>query len=294
MSVSLEQPLTTRADVLWPAPRHVYWLSMALALVAATSAALTFFVPGILTGPAGTNGNARGTALVMLVAAVPVLLISMSLTARGSWRAPVVWLGALGYLLYNGFLLLFLTPFNSLFLLYVATFSLCLFAIAGLVRVIDAPTLAARFRGIPRRGLALYVWTIVFLNLLAWLRTIVPALGADDPSSFMEGSGVVTNPIFVQDMVFWFPMAALGAWWLWNGRPWGVPVVGAWLVYGLLESIGVATDQWFGYRADPDTTFATMGGMWLFIALAVIGLIPLYFFFRANRARKMGPEPRRQ
>jgi hypothetical protein len=294
MSVSLEQPLTTRAEVLRPAPRHVYWLSMALALVAATSAALTFFVPGILTGPSVTNGNARGTALVMLVAAVPVLLISMSLTARGSWRAPVVWLGALGYLLYNGFLLLFLTPFNSLFLLYVATFSLCLFAIAALVRVIDAPALAARFRGIPSRGLALYVWTIVFLNLLTWLRTIVPALGADDPPSFMDGSGVVTNPIFVQDLVFWFPMAALGAWWLWKGRPWGVPVVGAWLVYGLLESIGVATDQWFGYRANPDTTFATVGGMWLFIALGAIGLIPLYFFFRADRARKMSPEPRGQ
>ena len=37
--------------------------------------------------------------------------------------------------------------------------------------------------------------TIVFVNVLVWLRGIVPALGADYPPSFMDGTGVATNPI---------------------------------------------------------------------------------------------------
>ena len=78
-------------------------------------------------------------------------------------------------------------------------------------------------------------------------------------------------------------MAALVAWWLWNRRPLGIVLVGAWLVYGLMESIGVAVDQWFGHRADPASSFATEAGMVLFAVLAVIGLIPLYFFYRKNQ-----------
>jgi hypothetical protein len=283
MSISLEKTRAPEAEVMRPSPRHVYWLSISLAVVSAVSTALTFFISGILTGPAVTNGNARGTALVMLVLAVPSLLISMRMTVNGSSRAPLVWLGSIGYLLYNSFLLLFLTPFNSLFLLYVAMFSLCLFSIAALLRVIDASALAARLPGLPVRGLAWYMWTIVFVNVLVWLRGIVPALGADYPPSFMDGTGVATNPIYIQDLAFWLPMAALAAWWLWNRRPLGIVLVGAWLVYGLMESIGVAVDQWFGHHADPASSFATEAGMVLFAVLAVIGLIPLYFFYRKNQ-----------
>lgn len=283
MSISLKQARSLDAAVPPLAPRHVYGLSIALAVVAAVATALTFFVPEILTGPAVTNGSARGTALVMLVAAIPALLISIRMTAGGSWRAPLVWLGSLGYLLYNSFLLLFLTPFNSLFLLYVATFSLSLFSICALLRVFDVRAIAERFGGIPVRGLAIYVWTVVFLNVVAWMRVIVPALGAEDPTSFMNGTEVATNPIYIQDLAFWLPLAAVAAWWLWNRRPWGILITGAWLVYGVMESVGVAVDQWFGHRADPDSSFASEAGILMFAILAVIGLIPLYIYLRGTR-----------
>ena len=64
---------------------HVYVLSLALAVIAAAASALTFFVPGILLGPAVSNGNARGTALVILLLAIPVLLLAIWLERRGSW-----------------------------------------------------------------------------------------------------------------------------------------------------------------------------------------------------------------
>src|SRR3954453_17808233 len=75
--------------------RAPYVLSAALVLVAAVASALTFFAHGILRGPAVMNGSARGTALVVLLVAVPVLSLSMAAAARGSVRAPVVWLGGL-------------------------------------------------------------------------------------------------------------------------------------------------------------------------------------------------------
>jgi len=278
-------------------PRLVTWLAVAAVVANAAATIPTFFVPDILTGPAVTNGNARGTALVMLAVAIPVLVISGWFVRRGSWRALVIAIGALAYLAYNDVLLLFLTPFNPLFLIYVAAFSTTFWALAAGLPAIDPAVVADQRPRLPARGLALYAWVIVVLNTLIWLRTIVPAMLADDPTSFLDGTGVATNAIFVQDLAFWLPAAAVIGWLAWNRRPIGVLLIGAWLVYGLLESIGVAVDQWFGTAADPGSPHASIAAVQLFAVLAVIGLVPLWFFLRRESpavtsiSRRTSPTP---
>ncbi len=268
--------------------RAPYAISTALAVAAALAAGLTFFVPDVLTGPAVTTGNARGTALVMMVLAVPVLVASMVMAARGSWRGHVTWLGIVAYLTYNGFLLIFGTPLNSLFLLYVATLSFGIFGLGTLVAAMEPHSISRRLDGLPARGLSIYVWTIVGLNVLVWLRGIIPTIGAADPTSVLAGTGLTTNPTWAQDLAFWLPMAATAGWWLWRRRTWGYVLVGAWLVYGLMESIGVSVDQVFGHNADPSTPHATIGGAVLFGVLALINLIPLYVYFRRRPKRQLG------
>ena len=71
-------------------------LSALLVPVAGTAAAIGLFNPGIYRDAAMTAGNARGTALVILAVALPAVAVSLVLTARGSLRAQIVWLGALG------------------------------------------------------------------------------------------------------------------------------------------------------------------------------------------------------
>ena len=265
-------------------PRHVYALSMILAMIGGVTAALTFFLPGVLTGPPVTNGNARGTALVMLALAMPVLLFSIWWERRGSWRARFLWLGSLFYLGYNAFLLLFLTPFNSLFLPYVATQSLALFSIFALVHAERGFPHATQMDRIPVRGLAVFVWTIVGLNTFAWLQVVVPAVFSDDPTSFLDGLGVATNAIYVQDLVVWLPLMALASWWMWNRRPLGVLLTGSWLAFGFLEGIGIAVDQWFGHRADPASPHASFEVIPIMVGLAIVNLIGLYFYLRRQSA----------
>jgi hypothetical protein len=262
-------------------PRHVYVLSMALAVVAAITAAATYFIPDILLGPPVTNGNARGTALVMMSLAVPVLLISIAFAARGSWRAMYFWMGSVFYVAYNAFLLLFLTPFNRLFLLNVATASLALFAGMSLFLAFDTHLLLGQMRKPPFRGLAVFVWVIVAFNAVAWLAEIVPALLADDPLTLVEGTGVATNAIYVQDLVFWLPTMALAAWGVWNQRSMGVFLTGSWLLFGAIESVGVAVDQWYGHQADPTSSFASIDAMYVMAGLFVVNVIGVYFYLRS-------------
>ena len=263
------------------ASRAPYRLAGMLAVVAATVSALTFFADGVLTGPAVAVGNARGTALVILVLGVPTLAASIALARRGSARAVVVWLGTTAYLLYNAVMFLFATPFNHLFLPYVVMLSLALWSVVFLTRSVDRAGLAGQASPrLPARFIGAYLVTVASLNTLVWLRTAVPASLSDEPTSFLDEIGLTTSPTFIQDLSFWLPLTALAGVLLWRRTGWGYLAAGAMLAYGVLEAVGVAVDQWFGYRADPTTSYATPGGMWLFAGLAVIAVAPAYLFLR--------------
>src|SRR6185437_4934995 len=110
-----------------------YWLSGMLAVMALVASAVGVFYPAVFRDTAVTAGNARGTDLVILVVALPALVIAMALTARGSLRAQIVWLGALGYILYNAIFFAFAVAFNPLFLVYIAVLSLALRAFVALL-----------------------------------------------------------------------------------------------------------------------------------------------------------------
>ena len=259
-----------------------YGVSAGLAAVAAAGAAATFFIPGVLHGTAVMNGSARGTALVVLVAAVPVLVVSMVLAARGDARAVITWLGAATYLLYNSVLFLIATPFNALFLLYVAMFALSLWALILELEAIDVPAFARRFSSrLPARALAAFLGGIAVLNAIAWLAGAVPALFKPLPPAFLEGTGLTTMPTYVQDLSFWLPATFVVAVWLWQRRPWGIVLAGALIVYGALEAVGVAVDQTFGHAADPLSNVVAMSLVPGFIVLAAIELVAFYFYIRA-------------
>jgi hypothetical protein len=227
------------------------------------------------------NGSARGTALVALFVAVPALVLSMVAASRGSARAVIVWLGAAAYITYNSVLFLFATPFNDLFLLYEAMLALSLWSMIVVVHAIDVPSFAARYSSrLPARAIAAYMLAVAGLNGLAWLRLVVPTVMSGSTPSFLEGTGLPTNPVFVQDLAVWLPLMAVAAIWLWRRTSWGYVVSGTLLVMYMIEGLGVAADQWFGSTADPASTVASAAAVPMFAALAVIGMVPLFFHFR--------------
>jgi hypothetical protein len=248
-----------------------YALSGALAVTAAAAAALSFFVPSVLTGSAVGNGNLRGTALVVLLIGVPTLVTAMIRTSRGSARWLVGWLGTLGYLLYQAVLFCFATPLNSLFLCYVGYLGLAMWSIVTLVPAVDLHAFGSRVSpGMPARFVAGFALVITVLNAAVWLAAIVPALVQSHPESLMKGTGLLTNPVYVQDLAIWLPLLATAAVACWRRRPWGLLVTGAMLAMFTLEGIGVATDQWFGSRADP---FSPAASMTMVPAFAVVAFV---------------------
>jgi hypothetical protein len=265
--------------------RRTLLLCTSVAVLVPVAAVPTFFVDGILNGTPVMNGSARGTALVMLVVALPVLVLGTVTSGRGSPQGRAALLGALAYLTYNATLLVYATPFNELFLAYVALLGLSFWSMVSSLLDPRPPLVAD---ALPARGIATFILVVVGLNALAWLRFIVPDLG-EDPPGFLAGTGLTTNPIHVQDLAFWLPAMVIVAVLLHQRRPSGVFLAGAGLVFWVIESVGVAVDQWFGHRAAPGSDVATSGGVVLFALLAVATAVPLALWLRAVAPRTRHP-----
>ena len=270
------QPTATDVDVV---PTYLTRLAILLGVVAAAAAAVTAFVPDVLSGTPVMNGSARGTALVVLFVAVPVLAVSARAAGRGSVRALAVWVGVTAYLTYNAVMFCIATPFNRLFPLYVAMLSLSIFLLAGLA--LHAARVGSRLPpGRRLRWIGVYMAVVVTLNTLLWLRGVAAAVVADEPTSFLADTGLTTNPVYVQDLAFWLPVMAWLAYSAFAVRRDRWLLVAGGLVFWVIEGIGVAVDQWMGYRADPTTVWASMGAVWLFVVTTAIGLVPAWVALR--------------
>jgi len=227
------------------------------------------------------NGSARGTALVMLVGGLPLLGISMYLSSRGSIRARVAWLGAVAYFLYNSVMFILGTPFNELYLVYEAMACLSIWSTVLVIRTIDLDSFRGRFsNALPARAIAVYMLVIVALNSFVWLSGVIQGLFNASNPAFLKGTGLTNLPTYDQDLAFWLPLAAIAAIWMWRGQVWGQLITGAMLVYWIVEGVGVAVDQWMGGAADPTSTVASAAMSPVFLAIAVIGLVPLFFYMR--------------
>jgi hypothetical protein len=288
MSTTIAPPraagATEPAGTVFRPTAALYRTSIALGLVAAVAAALTAFVPGVLRGTAAMNGSGRGTALAVLFVAVPSLAIAIFRVSRGAVRPAISRLGATAFILYNSVLFLFATPFNSLFLIYVATFALGFWTAVWLLRAIDVEAFASRIATrVPARGLAVYLAVVAVLNAAAWLEVVIPALFQRSPS-FLAGTGLTTNPIYAQDLSFWIPLVGVSAVLLWRRKAWGYVLGGGTLVYFVIEAVSIAVDQWMGGTADPTSSVASTTFAPAFLLVAGIGLIPVLIYFRRLRS----------
>jgi hypothetical protein len=258
-----------------------YRLSGLLSVVTFVHAAVGAFYPAIFRDSPMTAGNAQGTALALLLIALPALVVSIILSARGSLRARLVWLGALSYILYNAAIYAFAVAFNALFLFYVASLSLSFWAILVLLTRLDVNELRARFaENLPVRAFAVYVLAASGLFFALWVSQILPALFESTRPAFLAGTNLLTSPVHVLDLGFALPISALGAVWLWQRKGWGFLLTGLMLSMLVIETASIALDQWFGHLHDPAASPAAVP---VFVVLTGIGLVAVIAYLRYLR-----------
>jgi hypothetical protein len=263
---------------LGPVP---YVLSIALGVDSLVAVASTLLVRDALRGPAVSVGSAQGTALVLLVVTLPVLVVSMLLVARGMNVAIIGWFGAAGSIAYQGVLFLVATPFNTFFFLYVAMFSLSIWSLVALLVRTPIARIAGQIGArAPVRVVAGYLLINAALFLALWLQATIPAVLSAGPPAFLEGTGMTTGPVQIIDLGFTLPLMTLAAVLLVRRRPWGYLLSGALLVMLAIETASIGVDQWFGHAADPASPVASAALTPVMAVMTAIGIGVLALFLR--------------
>ncbi len=157
--------------------------------------------------------------LVTLVLGLPLLAISFWLTLRGSLRGRLLLAGTLGFILYTYITMCFGAAYNQLFLVYVALFSLSLFAFILCMMSFDLSTLPEHFADkLPRGWIAgLLFFAAAFLSF-AWLGRIA-ATFAPDAIPALDN----TTSMFIQamDLGIIVPLCVLSGVLLLRRSAWG-------------------------------------------------------------------------
>ncbi len=177
--------------------------------------------------------------VVTLCLGIPLLVISLWLYTRGSLRGALLLAGTLGFFLYTYASIAFLAAFNPLFLVYVALFSLGLFAFVLSLMSIDVAALPGRFSPrLPRRGIAAVLFLIGAFLLLAWLGRIGPALLNGAPPFGLESYSTLV--IQALDLGLIVPLALLAGVLLLKRRPFGYLLSAVALLKGVTMATAVS------------------------------------------------------
>jgi hypothetical protein len=161
-----------------------------------------------------------GNDVVTLSLALPTLLAGLALDLRGSTRGRLLWLGGLGYGVYNYAFYLLGAALNALFPLYVFAFVMAGTALVLLLVATDVPALGKTFHArTPVRWVGGYLvfvavgLTGVWLSMWAAYVFAGASVPGDDPAAF--------RLVAALDLTLMVPALGAGGVLLWRRRPWG-------------------------------------------------------------------------
>lgn len=273
--------------------RRERWLSALIIVLALPAHLIGLFVPAIYRDPAVLLPQNLGADLVTLCVAVPLLAVTTMALGRGSARARLLWLGALGYLAYAYGMYALGVRWNELFLLYVALFGLALFALViGLVGT-DAAQVRASLAGrVPSRAVAGYLMLVAVMVAALWLAEELRALaGGVVPPSVVQLE-TPTNIVHVFDLGVVLPAMVVSAVMLLRDRPWGYVLAGLLLVKATTIGLWVVVMTWLSARQGFATPAAYTG---FFVLLTAVGGVLAWRFTGAPAGRpqwQLTPHPR--
>jgi hypothetical protein len=248
-STSPYGPLTRNQNYLRKAMTNerphnpMLWSTISIALLVAVTAVAGIFWPAktYARETLYSSAGAIGSDLVDLLLVVPVLLISGIKGYRGSVPARLVWLGTLGYLLYNFVLYAFGVHFNALFLVYCATLSLCFYATVFSLPFIPLEQIAQTYSPrAQRKTIAISLLVLAMAFAAFDFGEIIPALRSGRIPPMVVQMNQPVSFVHAMDLMFLLPGMCITAVLLLRRKPSGYALAPAFLALLAIMNIELA------------------------------------------------------
>lgn len=191
----------------------------------------------------------QGQDLVSLLA-LPAFAAALHGSWHGSARATLIWFGLLSYMAYTytgaslGYFFDVWTP------LYIALFSLTVFAVGTAIGGLEPEVVAGHFDATtPRRAIAGFLALIALLLVTLELGQIVGYILSGDLPPGVVIAGGASYFVYGLDLGVVVPVALLGAVWLWRRRAWGYVIAGLMTVKATTMGLALLAMNWYMLRA---------------------------------------------
>jgi hypothetical protein len=236
-------------------------LSVIIIFLAIIAAAGGLFIPNLYADSDIIKRAWYGSDMTTLFLVIPLLIVSLSFVIRGSLRAQLIWIGLVGYMLYNYAFYLFGATFNKFFLVYVALFAVSLYALIIALSNLPLQNIQEHFdKKTPVKTLSIFMIVIALPLAIFELSQALTAI-------FSGTSPAVPPLIFALDLSFVIPNMILAAVLLWKHRRWGYILTAMMMVkgftYGINLIISAASVADFSLSGDWDA----LTPFYLFIAV---------------------------
>jgi hypothetical protein len=231
-----------------------------------------------------TAAQEQGNDVITLVVGLPLLVVSTWFAFRGSLRGRLLLTGTLGFFLYTYMSMSMLTSYNSLFLVYVALFTLSLYAFILSLLAVDVLALPRHFSPrLPHRFIALVLFAVGGFLVVAWLgRILSPMVRGETP--VMENT--TTLVIQAMDLALIAPLAIIGGLLLLRRTAWGYLLASIAVLKGLTMALGVsAMGLNMVWQGVPDS----MAILIPFLVLTALNLIAAVLLLRSVDAPQPAP-----
>ncbi|WP_414469108.1 hypothetical protein [Methanobacterium sp. ACI-7] len=254
----------------------IYTNSIVIVFLALIAALSGLFWKGLYKGDT-ISGAAQmmGQDLITLVIGIPVLLISLYLVSRNSLRGRLIWMGTIFYFLYSYASMSFLTSYNQLFMVYIAIFSISLYALLGEMFSMDVKSIKRNFSSGRIEKIAAAFLVIMGLILAAmWLKMIIDSLLTGIAPSALES--YTTLVIQALDLGVVVPAAVITGVFLFKGKEWGYVLASIFLIK--VSLLGTAILSMIYFMAQNGVNIE-LGQAMFFIIVTVLGIIISAVFY---------------
>lgn len=221
--------------------RYALYLSIGVILLATTASLVTLMFPERIYVDETESFVAQdaGQNLVNLVLAIPLLGYSLLWMRTGNEKARYIWMGTLFYFVYTYLSAVMLFAFNSLFLVYVAIFSMALYALVLVFIDMDIRSLRIAVSQRVSRRTVYALFFLVAMILLLWLPEIISLSISGKASERLAVDGQRTYVITALDLGLLVPLGLLSGLLITKREPLGFVLAPVLLIKGMTLAAAV-------------------------------------------------------
>jgi len=223
--------------------KHVLTLSTLVSILAIVASIGGLFIKDLYRDNAFVKSAWFTNDIITLFVVIPLMIVSLWYTRKGSMRGELVLMGMLGYMSYNYAFYLFGAAFNPFFLVYVALFTISVTALIIGFNNLQVESIAKQFSPkTPVKVVRIYILVIAVMLFLVEMSMIVSYFFTGILPETIKLTGHPTSVVFAMDLSVIIPVSVITTILLRKRNPWGYVLATMMLIkgftYGLVLSIG--------------------------------------------------------